>query len=180
MRKMNAVHAPPIGQFDNNGGAHALADGMSGMSLGPYDAHENSPELWGAEAVCSWLTRNGFGALVEGFMQNDIRGAQLFNLQPDDYYQLGVTQLGVRKRLENAIAQLGPVKSHPSAPEALATPCPCERALKSCGQTRLRKLLRPRAPVSPFATYFALSPSVCVLASQTPRCKRRCRCNILP
>lgn len=119
---MNAVHAPPIGQFDSDGGTHALADGMSGMSLGPYDAHDTNPELWGVDAVCSWLTRNGFGGLVESFMQHDIRGAQLFNLQPDDYYQLGVTQLGVRKRLEEAIAQLAPVNPPRVFPKALRPP----------------------------------------------------------
>jgi hypothetical protein len=61
---------------------------------------------WTVDEVGQWLTRQGFSSYAENFRQHDVSGAELLNLDAGDYAELGITQVGVRKRLQEAVAVL--------------------------------------------------------------------------
>jgi hypothetical protein len=87
------------------GNINVATQGMQNLSLA-FGDDESLPSTWSIEEVGQWLLRNGFPDVVDAFRSNDIKGAELLRLEADDFYQLGVTKVGVRKRLEDAIAQL--------------------------------------------------------------------------
>jgi hypothetical protein len=64
---------------------------------------------WTVDEVCRWLSRKGFSNLTETFRLHDISGAELLKLDGNDFAELGIAQLGVKKRLQEAIYVL---KSH--------------------------------------------------------------------
>ena len=77
-----------------------VADPLSG------DVDCSSARSWTVNEVGQWLTRQGFSSYAENFRQHDVSGAELLNLDSSDYAELGITQVGVRKRLQEAIATL--------------------------------------------------------------------------
>jgi hypothetical protein len=112
---------------------------MQNLTLS-FGNDESLPSAWSIEDVAQWLMRNGFQDLVDTFRSNDIKGAELLRLEADDFYQLGVTKVGVRKRLEDAIAQLRSV-------------CPPRRI----GLGWIRSLvLHSDSPLKPLATIHGL------------------------
>ena len=61
---------------------------------------------WTVDEVVRWLTRRGFSNHAESFRLHDISGAELLKLDASDFAELGIAQVGVRKRLQEAIAVL--------------------------------------------------------------------------
>lgn len=77
-----------------------VADPLSGE----FDC--SSARSWTVNEVGQWLTRQGFSSFAENFRQHDVSGAELLNLDASDYAELGIAQVGVRKRLQEAVATL--------------------------------------------------------------------------
>jgi hypothetical protein len=78
--------------------------------------------------IAAWLSELGLERYVEAFEANDVDAAVLRTLNADDLKELGVTSLGHRKKLLEAIAALTPQSTAApvaDAPEpASATPIP--------------------------------------------------------
>jgi class 3 adenylate cyclase len=70
--------------------------------------------------IASWLAEFGLERYVEAFEANDIDAAVLGTLNADDLKELGVTSLGHRKKLLEAIAVLGDPAGRPTAAPAEA------------------------------------------------------------
>src|SRR4026209_953427 len=83
------------------------------------------PENQGAasiQQVTNWLEKLGLGQYAERFAENDIDFAVLAKLNDADLKELGVTSLGHRKRLSEAIAERAaaappPTPVEPKAPD---------------------------------------------------------------
>ena len=70
------------------------------------DEDYSRSRTWTVDEVVRWLTRKGFSHHAEAFRLHDISGAELLKLDANDFAELGIAQLGVRKRLQEAIAVL--------------------------------------------------------------------------
>jgi predicted ATPase/class 3 adenylate cyclase len=70
--------------------------------------------------IAAWLRALGLERYVEAFKANDIDGAVLRTLNADDLKELGVTSLGHRKKLLEAIAALDPPSSAATVADAAA------------------------------------------------------------
>jgi class 3 adenylate cyclase len=88
-----------------------------------------SPTLRGAasmQQVADWLEKLGLGQYASRFAENDIDFALCTKLTDADLKELGITSLGHRKRLLEAIANLDkvaiPSASSMAAPPVAATP----------------------------------------------------------
>jgi hypothetical protein len=77
-----------------------IADPISG------EVDFSSARSWTVDEVGQWLTRQGFSNYAGNFREHDVSGAELLNLDASDYVELGITQVGVRKRLQEAVAAL--------------------------------------------------------------------------
>ncbi len=75
------------------------------------------------QQVADWLEKLGLGQYAQRFTENDIDFALLIKLTDVDLKELGVTSLGHRKRLLEAIAEgeLGAPSSTPAEPKAPET-----------------------------------------------------------
>ncbi|KAM5183910.1 SH3 and multiple ankyrin repeat domains protein 2 isoform 1-T1 [Callospermophilus lateralis] len=62
--------------------------------------------LWTKPDVADWLESLNLGEHKETFMDNEIDGSHLPNLQKEDLIDLGVTRVGHRMNLERALKQL--------------------------------------------------------------------------
>ncbi|XP_006860879.1 PREDICTED: SH3 and multiple ankyrin repeat domains protein 2 [Chrysochloris asiatica] len=62
--------------------------------------------LWTKADVADWLESLNLGEHKETFMDNEIDGSHLPNLQKEDLIDLGVTRVGHRMNLERALKQL--------------------------------------------------------------------------
>ncbi|XP_061058226.1 SH3 and multiple ankyrin repeat domains protein 2 isoform X2 [Eubalaena glacialis] len=62
--------------------------------------------LWTKPDVADWLESLNLGEHKEAFMDNEIDGSHLPNLQKDDLIDLGVTRVGHRMNIERALKQL--------------------------------------------------------------------------
>jgi hypothetical protein len=74
------------------------------------------------QQVSDWLEKLGFGQYAARFSENDIDFALLTKLNDADLKELGVTSLGHRKRLLEAIAERAavapsPARAEPKAPD---------------------------------------------------------------
>ena len=73
-----------------------------------------------------WLEGIGLSQYAELFRSNDIDGALLHQLTGDDLKEIGVTSLGHRKKLLEAVAALsapsGATSSTPAAPAKSLAP----------------------------------------------------------
>jgi SAM domain (Sterile alpha motif) len=73
------------------------------------------------QQVADWLEKLGLGQYAERFAENDIDFAVLAKLNDADLKELGVTSLGHRKRLSEAIAERAagpsPMPAEPKAPD---------------------------------------------------------------
>ena len=70
--------------------------------------------------IAAWLSGLGLERYVEAFEANDIDAAVLRTLNADDLRELGVTSLGHRKKLLEAIAALREPAGAPTATPAEA------------------------------------------------------------
>ena len=66
--------------------------------------------------VARWLAEQGLERYVEAFPENDIDAAVLRTLNRDDLKELGVSSLGHRKKLLEAIAEF---RESPHAPTSM-------------------------------------------------------------
>lgn len=66
----------------------------------------SSVRSWTVSDVGQWLCRQGFSGCAEKFREHDVSGAELLSLDASDYAELGITQVGVRKRLQEAVTKL--------------------------------------------------------------------------
>jgi class 3 adenylate cyclase/predicted ATPase len=79
--------------------------------------------------IAAWLRELGLERYVEAFKANDIDAAILHKLNADDLKELGVTSLGHRKKLLEAIATLAGAASRPmTAPAEAARAAPAREA----------------------------------------------------
>ncbi|TKC52270.1 hypothetical protein EI555_000389, partial [Monodon monoceros] len=62
--------------------------------------------LWTKPDVADWLESLNLGEHKEAFMDNEIDGSHLPNLQKEDLIDLGVTRVGHRMNIERALKQL--------------------------------------------------------------------------
>ena len=62
--------------------------------------------LWTKPDVADWLESLNLGEHKETFMDNEIDGTHLPNLQKEDLIDLGVTRVGHRMNIERALKQL--------------------------------------------------------------------------
>lgn len=62
--------------------------------------------LWTKIDVGDWLESLNLGEHKETFMDNEIEGTHLPNLQKEDLIDLGVTRVGHRMNIERALKQL--------------------------------------------------------------------------
>jgi len=93
--------------------------------------------------VTGWLQELGLSQYADGFARNEVTGDMLPQLDDDDLKSIGVNNLGDRKRLRNAIAEL--------------------RAVDGASQT-----LREAAPVAPAPTMPALSSAHMAVRDASP------------
>lgn len=91
-------------------------DNESQASTNKRDVPVTEVRGWSVEQVCDWLRSRGLSALEGSFVENDITGAELLSLDTNDRLQLGISQVGVRKRFEEAIELLR--QGEPSGREA--------------------------------------------------------------
>ncbi|TIV97659.1 MAG: hypothetical protein E5V77_12685, partial [Mesorhizobium sp.] len=59
--------------------------------------------------VATWLRGIGLGQYEKAFRDNDVSGEVLAHLRAEDLARLGVTSVGHRRKLLDAIASLAPV-----------------------------------------------------------------------
>jgi class 3 adenylate cyclase/predicted ATPase len=71
--------------------------------------------------IAAWLREQGLERYIQAFEANDVDAAVLRTLTADDLKELGVTSLGHRKKLLEAIAALAGLPSTAPLGEALAT-----------------------------------------------------------
>jgi hypothetical protein len=75
--------------------------------------------------VAEWLRGLGLEQYAPAFRDNDVDGEVLRRLTGDDLRELGVSSVGHRRRLLDAIAALGDAQP---APEASLVPAPARGA----------------------------------------------------
>ncbi|KAL6706862.1 hypothetical protein ACN47E_005005 [Coniothyrium glycines] len=91
---------------------------------------------WTSRDVATWMYQNGFeDEIIDKFIDHDITGAVLLDLQFDDLKELEIQSFGKRHQLWNQIDSLrtGDGLMSPTAPAAIPTPFedierPCEEA----------------------------------------------------
>lgn len=62
--------------------------------------------MWSKQDVADWLESLNLGEHRDAFMDNDIEGSHLPNLQKEDLIDLGVTRVGHRMNIERALKVL--------------------------------------------------------------------------
>ncbi len=62
--------------------------------------------MWNKQDVADWLESLNLGEHRDAFMDNDIEGSHLPNLQKEDLIDLGVTRVGHRMNIERALKVL--------------------------------------------------------------------------
>ncbi|ORY48109.1 hypothetical protein BCR33DRAFT_714539 [Rhizoclosmatium globosum] len=92
---------PKTSRIDLNGGGSLRSGGQIVVLEGSHDS-------WGVEQVAQWvLDIGGTQDVADRFVENAIDGTVLISLSPDDLKnELGVKQLGIRKKMELAIAKM--------------------------------------------------------------------------
>mmetsp|Transcript_73817 Transcript_73817/g.196473 ORF Transcript_73817/g.196473 Transcript_73817/m.196473 type:complete len:617 (+) Transcript_73817:209-2059(+) len=85
------------------------------------DVSATNPRTWSVEEVAQWLDCKGFAAFSDTFRKHDISGAELFRLDAQDFTELGIFQVGVRKRIQEAISILRSQAMGASAPSSDST-----------------------------------------------------------
>ncbi|KAJ1907420.1 hypothetical protein IWQ60_011867 [Tieghemiomyces parasiticus] len=117
----HALESPvsPADGEDDGRDAHDQAD-----TAVYHDADlSGRPETWSIEQVAAWLHHQGFGSLVPIFIENEISGDVLLDLNLTTLKELQISTFGKRYHLMNAIGELrGDGKSAEAATAALVSP----------------------------------------------------------
>lgn len=88
---------------------------VSSQSLSPltlFQAAADKPfadkpiPLWSKHDVADWLDTLNLAEHKKAFLENDIEGSHLPNLQKEDLVDLGVTRVGHRMNIEKALKLL--------------------------------------------------------------------------
>lgn len=104
-------------------------------------AHLDNAEVraWTSRDVATWMYQNGFeDEVIERFLDHDITGAVLLDLQFDDLKELQIQSFGKRHQLWNQIDSLRTAEGliSPIAPAAI--PTPFEDVERPCTEARTR------------------------------------------
>ncbi|CAI2168977.1 19331_t:CDS:2 [Funneliformis geosporum] len=67
---------------------------------------KNHPATWDVQQVCKWLSERGYGSETNHFIENDITGDILLELNLVTLKEINVSSFGKRIRLKNEIASL--------------------------------------------------------------------------
>ncbi|CAG8600886.1 4306_t:CDS:10 [Acaulospora morrowiae] len=70
------------------------------------DISNSPPTTWNVEQVCQWLRKEGLDSVIDHFVENDITGDILINLDRDSLKELNIVSYGKRIRIMNAIKVL--------------------------------------------------------------------------
>ena len=97
--------------------------------------------------IAEWLRRLGLEQYVPAFRANDIDEEVLRGVTADDLRELGVTSIGHRRRLLDAIAALGTA-------EALPTPNPVPIAASEAERRQLTVMFCDLVGSTPLSTRF--------------------------
>ena len=102
--------------FDAGEAARKEAARLRGRWLAVEDADEwtpgkaDNPANWSVDRVGQWLETIGLedktGPIRKTFKDNDINGKALVSLSKEELQELGITSLGVKKTIMDAIAAL--------------------------------------------------------------------------
>jgi hypothetical protein len=102
--------------------------------------------------VAEWLRELGLEQYAPAFRANDIDGEVLRRLTGEDLGELGVTSIGHRRRLVDAIGALGDRQQTPEAS------LPTAPALSASGEAERRQPVRSPNGVAMFAEDIDLLP----------------------
>lgn len=110
-------------------------------------AHLDNAEVraWTSKDVATWMYQNGFeDDVIDKFIQHDISGAVLLDLQFDDLKELEIQSFGKRHQLWNQIDSLRTADGlmSPTAPAAI--PTPFEDIERPCTEARNRSKSKGR------------------------------------
>ncbi|KAF1943623.1 SAM and PH domain-containing protein [Clathrospora elynae] len=110
-------------------------------------AHLDNAEVraWTSRDVATWMYQNGFeDEVIDRFMDHDITGAVLLDLQFDDLKELEIQSFGKRHQLWNQIDSLRTADGlmSPTAPAAI--PTPFEDIERQCTEARNRSKSKGR------------------------------------
>ncbi|RKP33401.1 hypothetical protein BJ085DRAFT_27605, partial [Dimargaris cristalligena] len=83
----------------------ALPTEVADMNLAHLSL-EDPPEQWSIEQVAAWLQQQGFGSLAPIFIENEISGDVLLDLNLTTLKELQINTFGKRYHLMNAIIEL--------------------------------------------------------------------------
>ncbi|XP_028811755.1 SH3 and multiple ankyrin repeat domains protein 2 isoform X3 [Denticeps clupeoides] len=112
---MFGLPTPPIGSGGSGGSDRFSLASTSSRSPSPLtllQAASNKPFaskpvlLWTKHDVADWLESLNLAEHRDAFMDNEIEGAHLPNLQKEDLIDLGVTRVGHRMNIERALKLL--------------------------------------------------------------------------
>lgn len=110
-------------------------------------AHLDNAEVraWTARDVATWMYQNGFeDEVIEKFLDHDITGAVLLDLQFDDLKELEIQSFGKRHQLWNQIDSLRTADGLMSPVAPAAIPTPFEDVERPCTEARNRSKSKNR------------------------------------
>lgn len=106
-----SLPSPPMGNAEQ---CFSISS-VSSQSLSPltlFQAAADKPfadkpiPLWSKHDVADWLDTLNLAEHKKAFLENDIEGSHLPNLQKEDLVDLGVTRVGHRMNIEKALKLL--------------------------------------------------------------------------
>lgn len=110
-------------------------------------AHLDNAEVraWTSQDVATWMYQNGFeDEVIDKFMEHDITGAVLLDLQFDDLKELEIQSFGKRHQLWNQIDSLRTADGLMSPIAPAAIPTPFEDIERPCTEARNRSKSKGR------------------------------------
>nr|XP_032815629.1 SH3 and multiple ankyrin repeat domains protein 3-like isoform X4 [Petromyzon marinus] len=99
----SSLNSNPVASKTQGGGA---ADGGGGGGGGGKPFSQKPIGLWSKYDVADWLDSLNLSEHKERFLDNEIEGTHLPNLEKEDFVELGVTRVGHRMNIERALRQL--------------------------------------------------------------------------
>ncbi|KAF7699222.1 hypothetical protein HF521_003964 [Silurus meridionalis] len=100
---------PPLCPFGSRSASplsllHSSSSSLSSSNSKPFSS--KPVLLWSKHDVADWLESLNMAEHRDAFMENEIEGSHLPNLQKDDLIDLGVTRVGHRMNIERALKLL--------------------------------------------------------------------------
>jgi len=83
-------------------------DALRRLNLTPSRSSELNTGVgaWSMQQVAEWMEREGFKRLIPTFQDNDIDGAALMSLTPEDLAQMRITSTNEQDNILRALAEL--------------------------------------------------------------------------